>query len=217
MGEASGRQHTEQWADRYPSASAYLDALPDGWASFPACLARASLVGGLRDRGALDELDAFPQPLLALLDHIATDREWIPEVVHVATLLAVRDARFGAGPAHDEQFLAWMARLNRVLLGGPKLVEAPLPVTPEDRVSGLVDLWEDFHRGTPMTVCNHEPTSVQVVLTHPRQLFGLLSVESHRRTLALSLAKATPVQPHVTVRTEVSGDESRTVFTASWR
>lgn len=212
----SSVSHADQTTERYPSASAYFDTLPDGWASFPRCLARGSLVAGLRARGALDALDALPPPLRPLLEPSWAEAAWIPEVVHVATMLAVRDARFGNGSRADEQFLDWVAQLNRDLLGGSKHVESPIGVTPAVFVSRIPSLWEAYHAGTPMSVSKQNEAEVEVALAHPRHLFARLSLESHRRMLALSLAKANAVQPQVVLRTEPSGDGERTVFTAAW-
>jgi hypothetical protein len=220
-GERTGMASTstvssDLWIGRYPTAGAYFAELPDGWASFPTCLARASLVRSLRDRGVLEALDALPPPLGALLEHVSGSEDWIPEVVHVAALLAIRDARFGNSDRDDEQFLLWIEQLNRDLLGGSKHIDIPFGVTPDALVARLGDLWETFHRGTPITVTAQEITRVKIVIAHPRQLFARLSIESHRRTLALSLAKAGAVQPQVDVRTEPCGDKAETVFTASW-
>ena len=106
----------------FATVSRYFEGLPDGWASFPTCVTRASLLGTLADRGALDALEALPERLgpRVLLDHLAATAEWLPEVVHVATLLAVRDVRFAAGPRGDEDFQRWLAQLNRELLDQPE-------------------------------------------------------------------------------------------------
>jgi hypothetical protein len=65
-------------------------------------------------------------------------------------------------------------------------------------------------------VSERSATHARLVVAHPRRLFPALSLESHRRTFALSLAKA-GAQPSVTMRTAVSGEDARTVFEARWR
>ena len=201
----------------FPTAMAYFATLPDGWASFPSCLARTALLGGLRGRGALDDLGALPSELQPLVAHLATETEWLPEVVHVATLLAIRDARFSDSAHADDDFLAWMAQLNRDLLGGPMLADELGASGPDALVPRLPELWQLFHRGTPSALREHATGRVQLAFTHPRQLFPPLALETHRRTLALSLAKAGAVAPHVLLRTEAGGDTVTTVFEATWQ
>ena len=53
-----------------------------GWASFPDCVARSSLLGPQRDRGSLDEsmFDDAPAALRPLAAYIAPSSRWVPEV-----------------------------------------------------------------------------------------------------------------------------------------
>jgi hypothetical protein len=51
---------------------------------------------------------------------------------------------------------------------------------------------------------------------YPTALFPPLAIESRRRAFALALSKQGAAQPSVVVATEISGDEARTVFDASW-
>lgn len=218
MASSRTHEHKGPRVEPYPTVSAYFEALPDGWASFPSCTARASLLQLPRGRGALDALEGMPERLLprVLLDHHAAGAEWLPEVVHLASLLAVRDARFGDTPRPDEDFLAWLAQLNRDLLGGAAQADVLAVATPAELLPGLPALWERFHRGSPMTVLAHSATHASITLTHPAHLFHPLSLESHRRTLALSLTKGGAAQPHIELRTELSGAEARSVFEARW-
>ena len=201
----------------FPTTAAYFAALPDGWESFPSCLARAALLGTLRSRGALDALDTLPPPLQPLVGRLATDEDWLPEVVHVGALLAVRDARFSDSRRADDDFLAWMAQLNRDLLAGPMIADALGAAGPTGLVPRFPELWQIFHRGTPATLVDCSPEHARFAVAHPRQLFPALAIETHRRTLAMAFAKAGAVAPHVATRTDVAGDEATTMFEATWR
>jgi hypothetical protein len=214
MASTRKREKSKEAPPQFATVEAYFDDLPDGWASFPRCVARASLLGGLRARGALDALEGLPARLRPLLSHLTAEAEWLPEVVHVAALLAIRDAPFG--PRDDDAFLAWMGQLNRELLGGPELGGVIAIVTAAELVPRLPAMWELYHAGTPLMVDEHSATHARLVLAHPRRLFPPLSLESHRRTFALLLAKA-GAQPSVTMRTAVSGEDARTLFEARWR
>ena len=196
----------------------YFDALADGWASFPGFVARASLLGTLRERGALDALEALPERLQprALLDHLATTAEWLPEVVHVATLLAVRDVRYAAGPRGDEDFQRWLAQLNRDLLDRPEHSDAMLVASPAEYLPRLAAVWTMFHVGTPALVVTHSPNRASLTLSHPAALFPAIALESRRRAFALALAKQGAAQPNVVVNTVVSGADANTSFDATW-
>jgi hypothetical protein len=200
-----------------PTATAYFDALPHGWASFPDCVARASLLESLGARGALDALDdSLPTRLQPLRAHLATGSEWLPEVVHVAALLSVRDVRFGRAPGADDEFLDWMAQLNRELLASPDQAGARRAACPADLVPQLPALWATFHQGTTTTTTTTDDSHARVVLAHPRRLFHALSLESHRRAVVQMLARAGAAQLIAEARTELSGEQAETVLELSW-
>jgi hypothetical protein len=202
----------------FATVERYFASLPVGWASFPGCVARASLLGALRERGALDALEALPDRLLPrlLLDHLAAGSEWLPEVVHMATLLAVRDARFGAGTAGDEQFQGWLSQLNRDLLDQPENSGAMRVTSASEYLPRLAAVWAMFHIGTPVVVAPRSANRATLTVSHPAVLFPPLAVESRRRAFALALAKQGAAQPNVEVSTLLSGLDARSVFEASW-
>lgn len=202
----------------FATAGRYFDALSDGWASFPTFVARASLLGTLRERGALDALEALPERLhpRVLLDHLAATSEWLPEVVHVATLLAVRDVRFSAGPRGDEDFQRWLAQLNRDLLDRPENSDAMIVASSADYLPRLAAVWTMFHVGTPAVVVMHSTNRGTLMVSHPASLFPAIALESRRRAFALALAKQGAAQPNVVVNTTVSEAEAQTVFDATW-
>ena len=202
----------------FATVGRYFDALPDGWDSFPSSVARASLLGTLRDRGALDALEALPERVQPrfLLDHLSTTSEWLPEVVHVATLLAVRDVRFGAGHRGDEDFQRWLAQLNRDLLDRPENSDAMKVASPTEYLPRLAAVWTMFHVGTPAVVVTHSTNRASLILSHPASLFPAIALESRRRAFALALAKQGAAQPNVVVNTAVSGPEAKTSFDATW-
>lgn len=205
-------------ATPFATVGRYFDALSDGWASFPTSVARASLLGTLRERGALDALEALPERLhpRVLLDHLSAPSEWLPEVVHVATLLAVRDVRFSAGSRGDEDFQRWLAQLNRDLLDRPENSGAMRVASPAEYLPRLAAVWAMFHVGTPAVVVMHSTNRGTLRLSHPASLFPALALESRRRAFALALAKQGAAQPSVVVATAVSGAEAHTAFDATW-
>lgn len=200
-----------------PTATEYFDALPEGWSSFPSCLVRAELLASLRERGVLTK-DALPARLHRLLDASggSKDPEWLPEVVHVTAMLAVRDARFGHGREADAAFLSWMTQLNRDLFSTSRHAAATSFTTPEECVARLPDIWAMLRRGTTATVHARSANGATCTLTHPTALFAPVCLESHRRAVAILLVKAGAVQPNVVMHTETAGDLAKTVLDLSW-
>ena len=198
-----------------PTSMQYFHALPDGWSSFPTCLASAAFLVGLRERGAVAD-DALPKQLRHVLHEYGGDEEWLPEVVHVAAMIAVRDACFGHGPEADAEFLEWTTQLNRELFSNPRYAAALSCASPRDLVPRLPAIWSTFHRGSTFSVTVDEANHATCLLEHPRLLFTRLSLESHRRALAVLLAKAGAAKLQVTTATEVTGDHCLTTIDATW-
>lgn len=202
----------------YRTVLGYYERLPDGWASFPTCVANASLLAAQRARGGLDNLfDGAPPPLRKLAEYLTPNARWIPEAVHVAIVLALRDARFGPGPAEDEVFLGWLAKVNREILDGPGIAASVAAIGPSTVLPYLPVLWSEFHVGCPLVVEHAEGTRAKLVVTHPTAIFHPLSIETHRRTLAVALAKAGAAQLEIEVRTIANGDDARTELDCRWR
>ncbi len=215
MTRTKGTRRGGAGAENDPTATDYFDALPDGWASFPACTVRSQFVASLQERGVITR-DALPARLHRILDVAATETDWLPEVVHVTAMLAVRDARFGHGPDADGAFLSWLTQLNRDLFSSPHFAAVLSANTPDELVARLPEIWTTFRRGTSLTVAEIKSGGGACVLSHPLALFAPLSLESHRRAVAILLVKAGAVQPTVKTRTEPLGDLARTHLTINW-
>jgi hypothetical protein len=197
----------------YPSVARYLAALPDGWASYPSCKAHVTVVASLRERGAFDDLGGLPEPLARVLAG-ELDSEWIPEVVHIGTLLLFRDARFG-GADGEEAFLAWMTDLRRQLMASDAHASAFAASEPAEVVAKLPQLWSRFHQGTSWRVEAAGPPA-RVVHWSPRGVFVPLWAAWIRRIILIALAKGGAAQPEVTAEMTHEGAETRTVFTLRW-
>jgi len=190
---------------RLPSLDAYIESLPQGWSSYPSCEARSVLLASLRPTGALAELEDVP----ILVDHVRSlaSSEWVPEVAHVAILLALRDHRF-PGPTGEAGFVAWMDKLNRSVL----------PTDPHRSVNAaLADLpaiWASLHRGTSVDLIENGPNRATLGLLHPDRLFPPLARRWRRRVIESYLAGAGASQPRA-YETTGAGEQLSIVIT--WR
>jgi hypothetical protein len=169
-----------------PSLDAYIASLPQGWHSYPTCEARSGLLASLRPTGVLTDLDGIP----LLGEHVRAlpAVEWIPEVAHVAVLLALRDRRF-SGPNGEAAFIAWMDKLNRAVL--PE-------VAPRDAAQAIADfpaVWASLHRGTRVDVLECHPNRACLGMTSPEPIFPPLARRWRRRVIETYLSRAGASQP----------------------
>ncbi len=203
----------------YVTLTSYYERLPNGWASFPESQVQGWLAARLRERSALEAIDGMPARLNPelLAGHLASASasEWIPEIAHVALLLAIRDASYAPTDRGRDDFLEWMTQLNRELFARPA-ISATIMVSTANVVAQVPVVWEMFHRGTPMVTISQAETAATVALDHPVGLFHALSVETQRRAFALALAQGGAVRATVNARTEITGTMARTLFEATW-
>jgi len=171
-----------------PTLAAYGRGLPDGWRSYPECRASATLLSSLEIAGALDGLDALPEELASYIGPVPSG--WIPEVVHVAILLAIRDRRF-VGESSEDAFITWLHRLNTELLRDRS------EVGPDQAVLEFPALWASLHQGTRVQVQTLEPGHALLASFHPEPLFPALANRWRRDAVASHLARAGAVQPRV--------------------
>lgn len=176
---------------------AYLAALPDGARSFPDCEASAELLLGLASRGVLDELD-LPADIRRWLA-VGGERGWLPEVVHVAVLLALRDVRFG-GASGDHALIQWIEGMSR-----PLVVRAAPPERPRGVAAALSEapaVLGRFHRGTVLSVERIGPRDADVLYRHPDGIFPPVVLEWRRRVLLAMLAGAGAPTPTATLEAQ---------------
>ncbi len=195
---------------RYPELDAYAETLPEGWASFAECEVNAALVGGLRERGAFDGLDALPTELHAAITGPLPASGWMPEVVSIGVFLAVRDARF-PGPTGESDFLGWFEALNHEVL---ETQQQALGIGSHTAaLSELSAVWARFHRGTTMTVTARTPRTAEIAFAHPARLFPPAWMEARRRMLVGALVRGGAVQPEVRATVDAARG---TAFSLRW-
>jgi hypothetical protein len=186
-----------------PSVDAYLEGLPDGWRSYPECRADASLLGRLRASGSLDGLEALPE---ALVSYRGTEPGWIPEIAHVAMLLAVRDQRF-TGAGGEDAFVAWLHRLNADLLPDRS------QIGPMAAVHEFPQIWSSLHTGTHLEVLESGPGRALLAASHPEPIFPPLAMRWRRDAVVGYLVRAGAVQPRAT---EVGRVDGKTHISIRW-
>ncbi len=197
-----GARETAEIDAALPSVTAYVRGLPAGWSSYPECAARGRLLGSLAVTGALDGLEGLPD---ALARHLPTlSAGWIPEVVHVGLMLAVRDRRF-AGAGGEDAFLAWLHRLNGAVM--------PERSDPRAAVLELPTIWSSLHTGTVLEVREASESSALLAARHPEPLFPALASRWRCDAIAGLLVRSGAVQPRVTQHPYAGGE---TLLAITW-
>ena len=162
------------------------------------------MIGSLVKRGALDGLEGLPRQLARYIDPVP--ETWLPEVVHVALILAIRDVRF-AGPSGEDAFAAWLHRLNSDLLPDRS------DIGPAKAVHFFPALWAGLHEGTSLEVLDSGATHALLGGIHPPPIFPELANRWRRDAIAGYLVRAGAVQPRVT---ELGRIEGKTHIAISW-
>jgi hypothetical protein len=162
------------------------------------------MIGSLLLRGALDGIQGLPEELARHLDPLPAP--WLPEIAHVALILAIRDARF-TGPTGEDAFAAWLHRLNADLLPDRS------DIGPSKAVHFFPALWAGLHEGTTLEVLDAGPTHALLASLHPEPIFPALANRWRRDAIAGYLVRAGAVQPRVSERGRIEG---RTHIAITW-
>lgn len=164
-----------------PSLTAYEAGLPDGWASFPHCQAKAALLRTLAADPTIDRA-GLPDVLREVLDEPPPVTAWVPETHVVGMLLAVHRGH-GRAASHAV-FLEWMAERQRELLGGAAYAPMVRASTAEKLMKNIASAWERLHRGTELALRGEveqhgSEHSAALMLTAPPGLYPGISSLVH--------------------------------------
>jgi len=162
-------------AVRLPHLERYLAELPDGWASFPDCVAKATLLQqtqALLPEG-LD--DAVPERIARRLAEEAPPTAWVPEVEHIAFVLAIADLREHAGRSR-ESLWAELSEENRKLMARREYRSLLQTGAPERMFRQLEQGWHRFHRGTEFACTEATVASARLELRFPPTLLPELAL-----------------------------------------
>jgi len=154
----------------HPCVHAYLERLPAGLASYPECLAKASI---LRDMLATRPLaaDDVPPELTELVLHPPPVSSWIPEVWFCTAASAIYGRHFGGRDL--DGYVQWIEGFNEVLFRKPLYRVLFALISPSRLVAGAANRWAAFHRGITFELVERTPLSVLVRLDFPPYIYGI--------------------------------------------
>jgi len=194
--------------DRWPRTLAYLDRLPTGVDSYPACTAKASVM--LIFRQHIQEREDFgdlPEWLGELVRRPPLPSAWLPTVrISCVELMLVDELG-------EDAFFEFAQEANREYLGSPLYRAAVRVLSPAMLVRGAALRWRHFHRGTLVRAQQIEPTLAHVKLSYPDHLFDPVIA----REKGMAFQAATELSGAKDVRCEVLKYEpGQTRFALSW-
>ncbi len=202
--------------DRFPTAAAYVARLPDGLASHPECVVKASVLRDVVDARPLDrdDLDALPPEVAPLISEPPPVSAWVPEVHALVAMIAVRDRHFAPGEVGLAAYEAWTYERNRKLLARPLYRALFLVLTPERLLARVETRWAMFRRGSTLELVGSAPGRAELRMSYPSHLVEHTTARGLRGALraATELAGGRDVAVEI-----VSIEEREAHFVARFR
>lgn len=195
----------------FPHLEAFIERLPQGLASYPDAVAKASLLRSFVQVRPVPQAvrERLPAPLAQLLEAPPPVSHWIPEVHKHAMLLVLRDTIF----ADEADYVRYCYLRQRELFRGPMYRVLFTLASPRMLFRAVAMRWSSLHRGSNLTLEEHSDTAARLRLHHPPALWDpmvALATAAGMRVV-LDLAGAVGAQ----VETEHPSSEE-TVFRGQW-
>jgi|LNFM01.1.fsa_nt_gb hypothetical protein len=196
-----------------PETCAYIDALPDGLASFPQCEVKGSVVRQIVEGVDRSLLSALPEQSRALIAEPPPVSAWVREVPVNVLLIATAEHLVRVSGRRD-------AMIERAFDASQQLLSTPLykilflVVSPERLIAGVDRRWNALRRGSRLELLSHSAQSAQLRAHFPTGLYTRSLLELRAASMRAALACAGARGAEVELAAFV-GD--RVDFLCSWR
>ena len=178
----------------------FLDALPEGIASYPDYQQKASIIKPFIELSGMHQPpEGTPPEIAALIENPPPPSVWIPEVHGKGLWLAAYDAIFAGNEARFREFSMQVNR-NIVSQGFYKAIMRL--VGPSMSARGVAAAWKSFHRGIEQSYERTGKNSAKITLTYPAHLICDAIAPSYVTAFAAAL--------------EVGGTQVRTAALVSY-
>ena len=198
-------------AARFPSLAAYVDALPDGLASYPDCRSKGTLLRSSLDHHDTEDMAKGIGPVLAdILRSPPPAGVWAPAVYNDALFHAACDLHYPS----DEAMLRWCRDRTDAMANNPlyrAIIRLPTPRMIVSIASRFHDL---FQRGTTLTVIDSSATHANARLSFPPHLHSRLNALSNVAMFEVLLEQVNAKRVRVTM-TEQS--PTHALYACRWR
>jgi len=180
----------------FPLTEAWLAQLPEGWGSFPEAQAKASMLRQYLDVKPLQNVDALPPHLHALVTAPPPMNAWVPYVHHMGVTMAYREEC-----ADDAAFYTLVHDMTAALYRSPAYKLLMVVATKERLLRAVEKRWATFHRGTTMQLLSSSADGAVLLLTTPPFLYAEAVVPGLRAALSSVFAAAKTATEMETRRT----------------
>jgi hypothetical protein len=150
----------------YPRVAAYIDQLPDGLDSHPACQAKVS-IHRVVYTFAQRPLHGLPPVLQAHLDDSVPAEKWIPQCHTLALIIAIVEARQLA----PEDEAKWIRSAASLLFSTPMYKLLMWAISPRLMIKGADIRWSAFFRGSSLRSTLFGEREAELELHAPVGLF----------------------------------------------
>lgn len=159
-----------------PLLNAYLASLPQGLDTSPEVQQKGSVVQSFLEGVQIHpHLSILPAAVAEMVKRPPPPSAWISEVKAFALFLACADLCFPSGDAYVE----FAYRASRKIIAGP-IYSMLFPMLGVKRIVKVVaGRWEQFHRGTSLSVVHFEGTEGRLKLDSPPYATPLLMARCH--------------------------------------
>jgi serine/threonine protein kinase len=167
-------------AANLPLLNAFLAKLPQGLESFPEVQQKGSILPSFLEGVPIQpHLAVLPGPLAEMIKRPPSPAAWISEVKVAAIFMACADLCFPSADA----FVQFANRGNRKVMDGPIYSMLFRVLGVKRIVKQVSGRWEQFHRGTTLTLLNFEGTEGRLKLVAPPFSTPLLFAQCHGQAI----------------------------------
>ncbi len=159
-----------------PTLDAYLASLPQGLETSPEMQQKGSVVQSFLEGVPIHtHLSALPPAIAELVKHPPLPSAWISEVKAFALFLACADLCFPS----PEAYVEFAYRANKKMIEGPLYSMLFRMLGVKRIVKVVAGRWDQFHRGTSLTVVHFEGNEGRLRLDSPLHATPLLIAQCH--------------------------------------
>lgn len=179
-----------------PHVDEYVAQLPDGLASYPEAVAKASTLRQMRSILPADfEWDRMPAELREVVVSPPPVSSWVPESIACAVSLAVRDIAFD----DDAAFLDWIEGGFSTFFAGPLYRVLMAVASPHSLARGAGKRWAALRKGTTRSLVEEHPNGNISRVDYPPWLVPRLHAEGTARGILVAYRLSRARDPRVLI------------------
>lgn len=197
-----------------PALASYLDGLPAGLGSYPACEVKGTMMRAvLRDEVHRRFAADLPHELAKWVASPPLATQWVPEVHQLALMVAAYDGHFAAAGG-EPAFLSWAQRGSAQTLSSPLYRAIFALAGPGLLLAGMSRRWGTLRRGTSLELVDQGAGWAEVEMRTPPRLYDDLLLRARARSFQSAVETAGGKAPSARI---LAVRETGARFRVEWR